>query len=32
VLQTPYTVQQGKETYQLPPKAEEVVHQTFCGT
>jgi uncharacterized protein YdiU (UPF0061 family) len=32
VLQTPYTLQQGNESYQLPPKEEDVVHQTFCGT
>jgi uncharacterized protein YdiU (UPF0061 family) len=32
VLQTPYTLQEGKERYQLAPKEEEVVHQTFCGT
>ena len=32
VLQTPYTLQADKEQYQLPPKPEEVVQQTFCGT
>lgn len=32
VLQTPYILQQGKERYQLPPKPEEVVKHTFCGT
>ncbi|MCK5917153.1 MAG: YdiU family protein [Cocleimonas sp.] len=32
VLQTPYTLQPDKEQYQLPPKPEEVVQQTFCGT
>ncbi len=32
VLQKPYELQAGKEAYMLPPKAEEVVHQTFCGT
>jgi uncharacterized protein YdiU (UPF0061 family) len=32
ILQTPYSLQAGKEQYQLPPKPEEVVQQTFCGT
>jgi uncharacterized protein YdiU (UPF0061 family) len=32
VLQMPYTLQQGKEAYQLPPKPEEIVQRTFCGT
>lgn len=32
VLQNPYQRQPGKESYQLPPKPEEVVAQTFCGT
>lgn len=32
VLQKPFEQQQGKESYRLPPKPEEVVHQTFCGT
>jgi uncharacterized protein YdiU (UPF0061 family) len=32
VLQKPYEQQQGKESYSLPPKPEEIVHQTFCGT
>ena len=32
VLQTPYSLQADKEQYQLPPKPEEVVQQTFCGT
>ena len=32
VLQTPYTLQADKKQYQLPPKPEEVVQQTFCGT
>lgn len=32
VLKTPYTEQAGREVYAQPPKAEEVVHQTFCGT
>jgi uncharacterized protein YdiU (UPF0061 family) len=32
VLQNPYTQQEGKESYQRPPKPEEVVTQTFCGT
>ena len=32
VLQTPFTLQSGMEDYLLPPKPEEVVLQTFCGT
>jgi uncharacterized protein YdiU (UPF0061 family) len=32
VLQHPYTEQPGKERYRLPPKPEEVVTKTFCGT
>ena len=31
--QTPLIVQQmGKDRYMLPPKPDEVVMQTFCGT
>jgi uncharacterized protein YdiU (UPF0061 family) len=32
VLQNPYVQQEGKDRYQLPPKADEVVEHTFCGT
>ena len=32
VLQNPFKRQDGKDVYMLPPKLEEVVHQTFCGT
>ena len=32
VLQRPYYFQPGKEAYMQPPKAHEIVHQTFCGT
>jgi uncharacterized protein YdiU (UPF0061 family) len=32
VLQNPYVEQAGKERYRLPPKPEEVVSRTFCGT
>ncbi|MCK5903587.1 MAG: YdiU family protein [Cocleimonas sp.] len=32
VLKTPFVLQQGKDHYRLPPKPEEIVHQTFCGT
>ena len=32
VLQNPFVEQNGKENYQLPPKASEVVEHTFCGT
>jgi len=32
VLESPYEDQPGKERYAAPPKPEEIVHQTFCGT
>jgi len=32
VLQQPFTYQPGKDSYMQPPKPEEVVHKTFCGT
>jgi len=32
VLENPFELQEGKDAYLLPPKPEEVVHQTFCGT
>ena len=32
VLQTPFEIQEGMDDYLLPPKPEEVVQQTFCGT
>ena len=32
VLHTPFEYQKGKDTYMLPPKPDEVVLQTFCGT
>lgn len=32
VLQNPYTLQEGKDRYRLPPEPDEVVLQTFCGT
>jgi uncharacterized protein YdiU (UPF0061 family) len=32
VLQSPYEIQPGKETYMQPPQPHEVVHKTFCGT
>ena len=32
VLQKPFERQQGKDDYMLPPKPDEVVEQTFCGT
>lgn len=32
VLQKPYELQAGKDAYMLPPEADEIVHQTFCGT
>ena len=32
VLQNPFVQQPGKEIYQQPPKPEEVVARTYCGT
>ena len=32
VLQNPYVKQEGKDRYMQPPKPEEVVEYTFCGT
>jgi uncharacterized protein YdiU (UPF0061 family) len=32
VLESPYEDQPAKERYAAPPKPEEIVHQTFCGT
>ncbi len=32
VLQNPFHLQAGKDSYQLPPEPDEVVRQTFCGT
>ncbi|MEQ8825523.1 MAG: YdiU family protein [Filomicrobium sp.] len=32
VLATPFDEQPGAERYAMPPRPEEVVHQTFCGT
>ncbi len=32
ILKSPYTVQSSRESYMAPPKPEEVVRQTFCGT
>lgn len=32
VLQNPYLDQKGKEAYELPPKPDEMVLKTFCGT
>ncbi len=32
VLQKPFDMQPGKSRYMQPPRPEEVVHQTFCGT
>lgn len=31
-LSTPYIENQAYEKFTLPPKPEEIVHQTFCGT
>lgn len=32
ILQKPFERQPGKDNYMLPPKPDEVVHETFCGT
>ena len=32
VLESPFDEQPGKERYAAPPRPEEIVHQTFCGT
>ena len=32
VLATPYNDQPGRERYAAPPRPDQVVHQTFCGT
>ncbi len=32
VLSKPYETQPGRERYEAPPRPEEVVHATFCGT
>jgi uncharacterized protein YdiU (UPF0061 family) len=32
VLQSPFTQQQGKDRYMLPPEPGEEVRETFCGT
>ena len=32
VLQDPFVRQEGKDLYMQPPKPDEVVTQTFCGT
>ena len=32
LLQQPFMYQEGKDNYMLPPKPEEVVQHTFCGT
>jgi len=31
VLQRPYALQPGRNTYLLPPEPDEVIRQTFCG-
>lgn len=32
VLASPYEDQPEREQYAAPPRPEEVVHETFCGT
>ena len=32
VLQSPYDDQPGREQYAAPPRPDQVVRQTFCGT
>jgi len=32
VLENPFDDQQGKDTYTLPPRPDQIVQKTFCGT
>jgi uncharacterized protein YdiU (UPF0061 family) len=32
VLAKPFDEQPGRERYRVPPRPEQIVHQTFCGT
>jgi hypothetical protein len=32
VLQQPFDVQPGREAYMQPPRPDEIVRQTYCGT
>ena len=32
LLSTPYAERPGLERYAQPPRPDQVVHQTFCGT
>jgi uncharacterized protein YdiU (UPF0061 family) len=32
VLDSPYEEQPGQERYAAPPRPEEIIHETFCGT
>ncbi len=32
VLEAPYEEKPGRERYAVPPRPDEIVHQTFCGT
>jgi uncharacterized protein YdiU (UPF0061 family) len=32
VITRPFDDQPGREAYTLPPRPEQIVHQTFCGT
>lgn len=32
VLRQPFDYRPGRDTYMQPPKPDEIVHQTFCGT
>ncbi len=32
VLASPYDDQPGQERYAAPPRPDQIVHQTFCGT
>ena len=32
VLSNPFEDQPGRERFTLPPRPEQVVHRTFCGT
>jgi len=32
VLSSPYDEQRGNERYAEPPRPDQIVHETFCGT
>jgi uncharacterized protein YdiU (UPF0061 family) len=32
IVSNPWDEQAGKEKYAIPPRPDQIVHQTFCGT